>query len=92
MGACVGIDGVLAKAVARGDDRMQPQRVEAAGTAHANLLMAGLNVMSDAFCCYDSDDRLVHYNDAMLAMYAKIGEMIRPGVAFCDLLEAAISR
>lgn len=91
----MGIDGVLAKAVARGVRTAEPVANvgESGGEgAHADRLMAGLNVMSDAFCYYDRDDRLIHYNDAMVALYAPIADFIRPGVRFCDLLDAAIER
>ncbi|MBL0936117.1 MAG: response regulator [Rhizobiaceae bacterium] len=81
----------MAKAVARGALNM-PARAEGGASAHADRLMAGLNVMSDAFCYYDRDDRLVHYNDAMVALYAPIADVIRPGVLFGDLLDAAIER
>ena len=36
-----------------------------AGESHAERMMAALNVMKDAFCYYDSDDRLVLYNEAI---------------------------
>ncbi len=86
----VGIDGILAKAVARGAGSVPTMNGDE--RAHAGRLMAGLNVMSDAFCYYDRDDRLVHYNDAMVALYAPIADFIRPGVQFADLLDAAIER
>jgi len=37
-----------------------------AGESHAERMMAALNIMSDAFCYYDRNDKLILYNEAML--------------------------
>jgi len=60
--------------------------------SHAERMMAALNVLDDAFCHYDSDDRLVLYNDAMPAIYSAISDLIRPGATFTDLLDAGLER
>lgn len=54
----------------------------------AARLMAALDVMSDAFCYYDKDDRLVLYNRALVDMYGDLVEEIRPGVSFSELVQA----
>ena len=63
-----------------------------AGRSHAEQLMAALNVVHDAFCYYDADDRLVLYNDAMVDMYAGLEDVIRPGVTFEQFVRAGIER
>ncbi len=60
--------------------------------SHAERMMAALNVLDDAFCHYDSGDRLVLYNDAMPVVYSAIADLIRPGVSFTDLLDAGLAR
>ncbi len=63
-----------------------------AGRSHAERLMAALNAMHDAFCYYDSGDRLVLYNDAMVDMYAGLEDVIRPGCDFATLIDAGLGR
>ncbi|MBX3531558.1 MAG: PAS-domain containing protein [Rhizobiaceae bacterium] len=63
-----------------------------AGRSHAERMMAALNAMHDAFCYYDTDDRLVLYNDAMVDMYAGLEDVIRPGCTFATLIEAGLER
>ena len=65
---------------------------ERAGQSHAERMMAALNVMKDAFSYYDSDDRLVLYNEAMLDLYRGLADEIRPGVAYERLLDLGMQR
>jgi PAS domain S-box-containing protein len=58
----------------------------------AERTMAALNVMNDALCYYDADDNLVFHNEAMLAMYSGIADVVRPGVSFASMLETGLSR
>jgi len=59
---------------------------------NAEQMMAALNVMSDAFCYYDADDTLVLYNDALLAMYSGLRDIIAPGVSFQKLIDEGLAR
>jgi PAS domain S-box-containing protein len=63
-----------------------------ASAGDAVRLRDALNAMSDAFCYYDAEDRLVLFNDAMLTMYAAIGDVLRPGMTFEELIRAALER
>ena len=63
-----------------------------AGESHAERMMAALNVMKDAFCYYDSDDRLVLYNEAMLDLYRGLADVIRPGVSYEELHDIGVAR
>ena len=54
--------------------------------------MAALNVMKDAFCYYDSDDRLVLYNEATLDLYRGLADVIRPGVSYEELHDTGVAR
>ncbi len=62
------------------------------GRSHAERLMRALNAMHDAFCYYDSSDRLVLYNDTMVDMYAGLEDVIRPGVDFEALIRCGVER
>ncbi|MDZ5699159.1 PAS-domain containing protein [Chelativorans sp. M5D2P16] len=55
-------------------------------------LRAALDVTREGFACYDSDDRLVFYNRAMLEIYDGLADVIRPGVTFRTLLEKGTER
>jgi len=57
-----------------------------------DLMTAALNVMSDAFCYYDHEDRLVLYNEALLTMYKGLQDYIRPGITFGQLIEKGLER
>jgi PAS domain S-box-containing protein len=63
-----------------------------AGGSHGERMMAALNVMKDAFCYYDSEDRLVLYNEAMLELYRGLADEIRPGVSYERLLDLGLER
>ena len=63
-----------------------------AGESHAERMMAALNVMKDAFCYYDSSDRLVLYNEAMLDLYRGLADVIRPGICYEDLYDIGMAR
>jgi len=59
---------------------------------HVELMMTALNTMSDAFCSYDGDNRLVLYNQALVAMYKGLEDVIQPGVSFETLLSTGLER
>jgi PAS domain S-box-containing protein len=63
-----------------------------AGEDHAAKLMAALDAMQDAFCYYDSDDRLLLYNRALVDLYPGLADIIRPGITFEELLDAGLER
>jgi len=68
------------------------ERTAMAEESHAERMMAALNVLDDSFCYYDSNDRLVLYNEAMLTVYSGIADLIRPGATFTELLDAGLKR
>ena len=63
-----------------------------AGEDHAAKLMAALDAVQDAFCYYDSDDRLVLYNRALVDMYPALADIIKPGTKFEDFLYRGLER
>jgi PAS domain S-box-containing protein len=63
-----------------------------AGESASDRLMAALNVMQDAFGCYDKDGRLVVYNQALVAMYPGLEDVIRPGATFIEIARASLER
>jgi signal transduction histidine kinase/DNA-binding response OmpR family regulator len=62
------------------------------GAAHAQPGQGGAyDRVRDAYCYCDAEGRLVDYNDAMVAMYAPVADLIRPGARFSELLDALIA-
>ena len=65
---------------------------ESAGRSHVDHLMDGLNAMRQAFCYYNDADEIILFNEAMVAMYAGLEDVIQPGVPFAQLVEAGFAR
>jgi PAS domain S-box-containing protein len=63
-----------------------------AGGSHAERMMAALNVMTDGFCYYDRDDKLVLYNEAAVEIYRGLEDVVRPGLDFRQLIELGLER
>ena len=107
-GEFIGYRGIgrNATSVAAAFDDLQRAHVEAArhaeqgrifgdvnaGDGHIRRMMAALDAMSDAFCYYDANDELVLYNEALLAMYRDLADIIRPGVRFERLIDVGLTR
>jgi PAS domain S-box-containing protein len=70
----------------------EPKPGNASTAPHAERMMVALDAMSDAFCYYDRDDRLVLYNQALADMYRDIRDTVRPGAEFRDLVETGLAR
>ncbi len=70
----------------------QPVDETITGETNAERMMAALNVMNDAFCYYDEDDRLVLYNEATSTIYDGLQDIIRPGLAFSKFIETGLER
>ena len=78
--------------VARSAEREKVISDSLVGESHAERMMAALNVMKDAFCYYDSSDRLVLYNEAMLDLYRGLADVIRPGISYAELHDIGVAR
>ncbi|MGY6411479.1 MAG: PAS domain S-box protein [Alkalilacustris sp.] len=59
-------------------------------SAARRLLEAAISVLPDAFVVFDADDRLVVCNDRYREVYARRGDIIRPGTSFEDILRHAV--
>jgi|GEM_PF-4929214 len=57
-----------------------------ADTSRERMFNAIDNI-SDGFVLFDSDDRLILHNEHYKKMYGEIGEWIKPGVSYKELLE-----
>jgi PAS domain S-box-containing protein len=82
--------GTLQRKLAAGDE--QGTADTPAGEQHAERLMAALDVMKDAFCYHDGDDRLVVYNKAFARLFSSLADVIRPGLKYEELLDTGLDR
>ena len=48
--------------------------------------------LQESFALYDSDDRLVIYNDEFVRIHASIQDVIKPGLSFEGLIRASVKR
>ena len=78
--------------LARQEERGRVLSDTIAGESHAERMMTALDVMSDAFCYYDRDDALVLYNEALVSMYGRLADIIRPGLRFDQFLDIGLKR
>lgn len=60
--------------------------------AAQSRLMDALESSDDAFSVFDGQDRLVAFNSRYLSIYPVITDLIRPGIAFEELLRASAQR
>lgn len=73
------------------DETERKQALEAAQTARNNLIDA-LEGSQHAIVLYDSEDRVVLFNQHFRTAYGEIGELMRPGVTFEEGYRLAIER
>ncbi len=53
-------------------------------------LWGALDAMSDGFVLYDAKDRLVMFNEAFRALHWRIGDKLRPGMTYSELVRAGL--
>jgi diguanylate cyclase (GGDEF)-like protein/PAS domain S-box-containing protein len=56
------------------------------------LLRDAVDSISEGFIIFDPDDRIVMANEAFRKLYASVADFTQPGVAYEDLLQAAVER
>jgi PAS domain S-box-containing protein len=82
----------IVQALDESDDHADGDTATMAVGANIGHMMSALNVMSDAFCYYDAQDRLRLFNAAMVAMYRGLEDVIQPGLAFAELVDEGLRR
>ncbi|MEM9640772.1 MAG: EAL domain-containing protein [Pseudomonadota bacterium] len=61
-----------------------------AAEAAERRLWGALDAMPEGFVLYDTDDRLVMFNRAFRNIYARLGDRLKPGIRYRDVLEAGL--
>jgi adenylate cyclase len=67
-------------------------RLAEEGDRQRRMIETSLRTIPDGFVLYDSDDRLVLHNSKFLEFTPGIADLIKPGIAFSDILRAVVDR
>jgi len=85
--------GAMAHTLALFRDSLKARdRYAAEAEAQRKTIAAAIATISEGFVLYDSDDRVVLFNEQFRAIYPGLSDVIRQGVTFQEVLDAAISR
>jgi len=67
-------------------------RFAAEAEAQRKTIAAAIATISEGFVLYDSDDRIVLFNEQFRAIYPGLADIIKQGTTFGEVLEAVVSR
>jgi signal transduction histidine kinase/CheY-like chemotaxis protein/HAMP domain-containing protein len=67
-------------------------RFAAEAEAQRKTIAAAIATISEGFVLYDSNDRIVLYNEQFRAIYPGLADIITQGTTFGEVLEAVVSR
>jgi signal transduction histidine kinase/CheY-like chemotaxis protein len=85
--------GAMARTLALFRDSLRERdRFAAEAEAQRKTIAAAIATISEGFVLYDSDDRIVLFNDQFRAIYPGLADIIKPGTTFGEVLEAVVSR
>jgi len=85
--------GAMAGALALFRDSLRARdRFAAEAETQRKTIAAAIATISEGFVLYDTDDRIVLFNDQFRAIYPGLSDVIRQGMRFDELLESVISR
>jgi signal transduction histidine kinase/DNA-binding response OmpR family regulator/HAMP domain-containing protein len=85
--------GAMARALGLFRDSLRARRrLEAEAEAQRKTIAAAIATISEGFVLYDSDDRIVLFNEQFRAIYPGLSDIIKQGTSFDEVLQAVISR
>jgi signal transduction histidine kinase/CheY-like chemotaxis protein/HAMP domain-containing protein len=85
--------GAMARTLALFRDSLRERdRFAAEAEAQRKTIAAAIATITEGFVLYDSDDRIVLFNEQFRAIYPGLADIIKPGTTFGEVLEAVISR
>jgi adenylate cyclase len=74
------------------DSLKERDRFAAEAEAQRKTIAAAIATISEGFVLYDSDDRIVLFNEQFRDIYPGLADIIKPGATFGQVLEAVVSR
>src|SRR5581483_9356522 len=85
--------GAMARTLALFRDSLKERDRFAAETERQRkTIAAAIATISEGFVLYDTDDRIVLFNEQFRAIYPGLADIIKQGTTFGEVLEAVISR
>ena len=85
--------GAMARTLALFRDSLKERdRFAAEAERQRKTIAAAVATISEGFVLYDSDDRIVLFNEQFRAIYPGLADIIKQGTTFGEVLEAVISR
>jgi signal transduction histidine kinase/CheY-like chemotaxis protein/HAMP domain-containing protein len=85
--------GVMARTLALFRDSLKERdRFAAEAERQRKTIAAAIATISEGFVLYDSDDRIVLFNEQFRSIYPGLADIIKQGTTFGEVLEAVISR
>ncbi len=85
--------GAMARTLALFRDSLKERdRFAAEAERQRKTIAAAIATISEGFVLYDSEDRIVLFNEQFRAIYPGLADIIKQGTTFGEVLEAVISR
>jgi len=85
--------GAMARTLALFRDSLKERdRFAAEAERQRKTIAAAIATISEGFVLYDTDDRIVLFNEQFRAIYPGLADIIKQGTTFGEVLEAVISR
>ncbi len=74
------------------DSLKERDRFAAEAEAQRKTIAAAIATISEGFVLYDSEDRIVLFNEQFRDIYPGLADIIKTGTTFAEVLEAVVSR
>ncbi|MGH9807530.1 MAG: HAMP domain-containing protein, partial [Terriglobia bacterium] len=74
------------------DSQKERDRLAAVAETQRKTMAAAIATISEGFVLYDSDDRIVLFNEQFRAIYPGLADIIKQGTTFEQVLETVVSR
>ena len=74
------------------DSLKERDRFAAEAEAQRKTIAAAIATISEGFVLYDSEDRIVLFNEQFRSIYPGLADIIKPGTTFGQVLDAVVSR
>ena len=74
------------------DSLRERDRLAAEAEGQRKTIAAAIATISEGFVLYDSEDRIVLFNEQFRDIYPGLADIIKPGTTFGQVLEAVVSR
>src|SRR3984957_3274941 len=85
--------GAMARTLALFRDSLKERdRLAVEAESQRKTIAAPIATISEGFVLYDSDDRIVLFNEQFRAIYPGLADIIKQGTTFGEVLEAVVSR